>query len=242
MNKNKLKTTHGLGQIAWMLPNPVWGSLQVGTQPVVHIYTVSNNSIYPVTISTVGLIQGDDSRLKITGGTCVAGMTLAPRASCTIEVEVNPRVLGTIKQVLCVNHSGESSPLWIDIIFAVIRERAIKRGASILADETNTMERQRRLNEQDGHRRLARVNAREHHENENTKLAAEGQMQNNILQNPWLNTQRFDGVDTNLNPEPALNSTAKSEFDNERREQEKEKQLRLGNMPKFSTAPKPRPN
>ena len=43
-----------------------------------------------------------------------------------------------------------------------------------------------------------------------------------------------------MNPEPALNTEARREFDNEKREQEKEKQLRLGNMPKFSTAPTPR--
>ena len=47
------------------------------------------------------------------------------------------------------------------------------------------------------------------------------------------------GVDPNLNPEPPLNTEARREYDNQKREQEMEKQLRLGNMPKFSTAPKP---
>ena len=102
------------------------------------------------------------------------------------------------------------------------------------------MDRQRRLQEQEGHRRLARVNAREHPDQLAEQPAPEGDLQNSILQNPWLNNQRFDGIDPNLNPEPPLNSEARREFDNERREQEMEKQLRLGNMPKFSTAPKPR--
>lgn len=114
-----------------------------------------------------------------------------------------------------------------------------KRGASYLVDETTSMERKRRKIEQQGHRQLAKVHAREHPE-ETPKGAPEGELQNGIKQNPWLNSQRFDGVDSNLNPEPPLNTEARREFDNERREQDKEKQLRLGNMPQFSNAPKPK--
>lgn len=113
-----------------------------------------------------------------------------------------------------------------------------ERQVSILVDETETMERERRLAEQHGHRKLARVNARDHHEEKPT-VAPEGELQNSILQHPALDKQRFDGVDTNLNPEPPLNTEARREFDNEKREQDKEKQLRLGNMPKFSSAPRP---
>ncbi|WP_242604408.1 hypothetical protein [Legionella gresilensis] len=109
---------------------------------------------------------------------------------------------------------------------------------SILRDDTPDMARKRRLLEQDGHRYLAKVHAREHNSEED-KPAPEGELQNSIKQHPWLDAQRFDGVDPNLNPEPPLNTAARREFDNERREQEMEKQLRLGNMPKFSTAPKP---
>nr|WP_242602117.1 hypothetical protein [Legionella nagasakiensis] len=109
---------------------------------------------------------------------------------------------------------------------------------SYLVDETRAMERERRLQEQQGHRHLARVNAREHHDEEQ-QVAPEGELQNSIMQNPWLDSQRFDGVDPNLNPEPPLNTEARREYDNQRREQEMEKQLRLGNMPKFTNAPKP---
>ena len=111
---------------------------------------------------------------------------------------------------------------------------------SILVEDTETMDRERRLAEQDGHRKRARVNAREHHERVAQQAQAlENSYDNNILQHPALNNQRFDGVDPNVNPEPALNTEARREFDNERREQEMEKQLRLGNMPQFTTAPKP---
>ena len=95
------------------------------------------------------------------------------------------------------------------------------------------MERKRRLAEQQGERQLGKVKAREHSEEEKKTAGLEGELQNTILQHPYLDNQRYDGIDPNLNPEPPLNTDARREFDNERREQEKEKQLRLGNMPKF---------
>jgi hypothetical protein len=114
------------------------------------------------------------------------------------------------------------------------------RDSSLLVAETKSMERKRRLAEQQGHRQLAPVKAREHGEEEPEHPNPEGELQNTILQHPELNSQRFDGIDPNLNPEPPLNSEARREFDNEKREQDKEKQLRLGNMPKFSSTPTPR--
>lgn len=110
---------------------------------------------------------------------------------------------------------------------------------SFLAEETKTMERQRRLMEQEGHRRRARVNAREHGNEDRQARDLDADFDNNPLQHPELNSQRFDGIDSPLNPEPPLNSEARREYDNQRREQEMEKQLRLGHMPKFSSAPKP---
>lgn len=118
-------------------------------------------------------------------------------------------------------------------------KRAPKEGGSFLVSETKSMERKRRLAEQQGERQIAPVKAREHSDVEN-QISPEGELQNNILQHPALDSQRFDGIDPNLNPEPPLNTEARREFDNEKREQEKEKQLRLGNMPKFTTAPTPR--
>ena len=113
-----------------------------------------------------------------------------------------------------------------------------KTSQSYLVEETVSMMRAQREAEQQGHRRLAKVHAREHAEDVE-QPAPEGELQNSILQHPELDNQRFDGIDPNLNPEPPLNTEARREFDNERREQEKEKQLRLGNMPQFTTAPKP---
>ena len=113
------------------------------------------------------------------------------------------------------------------------------RGASYLENETVAMMREQREAEQQGHQRLAKVQKREHPADETREMAPEGELQNNILQHPELDNQRFDGTDPTLNPAPELNTDARTKYDNERREQEKEKQLRLGNMPSFNTAPKP---
>lgn len=118
--------------------------------------------------------------------------------------------------------------------------RRKERDGSILVTDTSTMMDRQRLAEQEGHRKLAKVHARSRENKEQQQEPApEGELQNNILQHPSLDGQRFDGIDPNLNPEPPLNTEARREYDNEKREQEMEKQLRLGNMPKFSTAPKP---
>ena len=114
-----------------------------------------------------------------------------------------------------------------------------RRGGSILIAETRGMANKRREAEKRGQRRLAKVHEREHPDEE-PKSGTEGELQNSILQHPYLNTQAHDGISPDLNPEPPLGTDARREFDNKEREQAAEKQLRLGNMPKFSTAPTPR--
>lgn len=131
----------------------------------------------------------------------------------------------------------DSTSIDIDTVHPSKRSRG---NGSILIEDTKAMERSRRLMEQQGERKLASVKARDHSNDEHMEQSPEGELQNNILQHPELASQRFDGVDPNLNPEPPLNTEARREFDNEKREQDKEKQLRLGNMPKHRTDPTPR--
>lgn len=231
------------GTIAWVVPTPTFSTLVLGTKASSYTFTICNNSSSPVTITGVRLDPEDDSRIQIAGGSLKKGMVLLPKATVSIDIMVKPHALGLVREILCVDHNGLSSPLWIDIALLVARS-APSAGAkeSYLVAETRAMDRQRRINEQEGHRRLARVNARTHATESNTAPAAEGELQNNILQNPWLDSQRFDGIDPNLNPEPPLNTEARREYDNERNKQELEKQLRLGNMPRFSSTPTPRPS
>lgn len=235
MNAKKDNTMAMQGALAWVMPNPAWQNMVRGGRVLIQTYTLCNISDRPITIQAIGFKPAGDNRLSITGGTCVKGSTILPNDISTIHIEIDPRTVGKVEQSLQIQHSGSGLPLKTRIAFSVVV--AVK--PSYLVDETRSMDRQRRLAEQDGHRRLAKVHAREHSEAPQESPALEGESQNNILQNPWLDSQRFDGVDPNLNPEPPLNSEARREFDNERRDQEMEKQLRLGNMPKFSTAPKP---
>jgi hypothetical protein len=115
-----------------------------------------------------------------------------------------------------------------------------KKRSTFLVKETKKMERMRRLFEQECERLLAQVHAREHSTEEIPYL--EGELQNTILQHPYLNTQRFDGTDSSLNPEPALNTEARREYDNQKREQEKEKQLRLNLELGMTPSSAPTPN
>jgi DNA-nicking Smr family endonuclease len=153
--------------------------------------------------------------------------------------------LPQIREVVAF-HSAQSKDGGNAAVYVLLRKipdvpvlTGIKKGTSFLVVETKAMERQRRLAEQQGERKLASVKAREHSDYE-AQPGPEGELQNSIIQHPALASQRFDGIDSPLNPEPPLNTDARREFDNERRNQEMEKQLRLGNMPKFTTAPKPR--
>ncbi len=218
----------------------------LGGRSLIQTYTVCNASHDPVTVLSIAFRLGHEQRVRLAGGTCSSGTILPPKTCCTVHVEVNPKTLGWVEQHLQIQHSGSSSPLQSRIAFSVkehIRPSSSgkNQSGSILAEETRRMGRQQRLAEQEGHRKLAKLHAREHNLDPQSapQAALEGELQNSILQNPWLNSQRFDGIDPNLNPEPPLNTEARREFDNEKREQEMEKQLRLGNMPKFSTAPKP---
>ena len=113
---------------------------------------------------------------------------------------------------------------------------------SIVSEETAMMERQRRQIEQQCLTKYAKVNAREHKIEDNTPQNTNDlEMNNGIPQHPLLATQRFDGVDPNLNPEPPLNSAARVDYDNAKREQEMEKQYRLGLVPDFKNTPTPKP-
>ncbi len=241
MTKQRHNIVNLLGALAWVQPNPTWQNMVVGGRMLIQTYTLINVSQQKITIKALGFAPGGDARLSITGGTCKKGLVLAPKTTCTIQVAMDPRTIGQAEQRLIVQHKELGGVLESRIHFSVLASIAKPDASrqSYLVDETPGMDRARRLAEQDGHRRLAKVHAREHADLSAQQPAPEGELQNNILQNPWLDSQRFDGVDNNLNPTPPLNTEARREFDNERQQQEMEKQLRLGNMPTISTAPRP---
>lgn len=101
---------------------------------------------------------------------------------------------------------------------------------SILVEETQAMENERRLLEQQGMRRYGQVSQRPRTELEHT---ADNTLTQGVgpKEHPFLSSQRYQGVEPNLSPEPEIGTEARRQFDNDRREQEQEKQYRLGNMP-----------
>jgi hypothetical protein len=115
---------------------------------------------------------------------------------------------------------------------------------SRLKNETRGMENARRDLEQQGHRRhlQIRVHARERLNDEPLSLeqSVELEAASSLMQNPLLDSQRFDGYDPNVNPSTIDNPDARREFDNERRKQEQEKQLRLGLSPNNAKKFKPK--
>lgn len=114
---------------------------------------------------------------------------------------------------------------------------ALKRKDSYLVEDTDYMKRQQREIVQTVERkRFAKVNERDH--SERLQAAAEGELQNDILQHPDLNTQANDGIDPDLNPAPPLNTEARREYDKELQKQnELKKQLNPEYAPSFNPKP-----
>jgi hypothetical protein len=111
--------------------------------------------------------------------------------------------------------------------------------------ETKVMENMRRDMEQAGHRKFGvhvLANERSNEETLSNDLEMGMEQQSSLMENPLLDSQRFDGIDPNVNPKPDLSSTARKEFDNAKREQEMEKQLRLGLMPGANKKFNPKPD
>jgi hypothetical protein len=107
-----------------------------------------------------------------------------------------------------------------------------------LVEETEFMQYERRGLEQQVERQLASVEERRKPQRKEDNGPG---LQEKMKQHPLLDSQRFDGIDPSLNPAPFGNQEAMIEFENERREQEMDKQLRLGNMPKMGRSMTPEP-
>ena len=116
--------------------------------------------------------------------------------------------------------------------------RAPNDSQSYLSEETKKMQNQRREIEQQGERKFARVNVREHPDEEQN--TPEGDLQNDIPEHPWLQSQRVDGADPDVSPAPPLNTDARREYDNALRLQNQlRNEKRMENALQPGTAPRP---
>jgi hypothetical protein len=125
-------------------------------------------------------------------------------------------------------------------------EDSRRKPPSVFAKETKKKYYDQRDLEQTGHRRRqVKVKSKERVYDETPSAEAGLEAQSSLKAHPELmDNPRFDGIDPNVNPEPALNTDARREYDNIKREQELQKQLRLGYMPGMSRKfdPKPTPD
>ncbi len=108
---------------------------------------------------------------------------------------------------------------------------------SYLPEETEHMAYERRGLEQQVERQLAGVEERKKPRRETGNEP--GGTEQKLRQHPLLDSQRFDGIDPGLNPAPFGNQEAEIAFENEQREQNMEKQLRLGLAPKMGKSNTP---
>ncbi len=112
-----------------------------------------------------------------------------------------------------------------------------------LPAENEYMAIERRILEQSNEGQLARVHRREKHPERGAEMGQQDKMESH----PLLDSQRFDGIDPNQTPDPQINPDSRWIFENERADQEKKKELRLGNelqnrkQQTFTSVPTPRP-
>lgn len=117
-------------------------------------------------------------------------------------------------------------------------------GAEALPEESREQENERRLLEQKGHRQISKVNARVRH---GESVGNELDQVERISKHPYLDSPRFDGIAPDQNPDVNINPDARWIYENERAEQEKKKELRLSNDPKYqnqnrlTSTPSPKP-
>lgn len=123
-------------------------------------------------------------------------------------------------------------------------EDSRRKPPSVYAEETKKKKNDQRDLEQTGHRRRGvKVKSRERVYDDTPSAEMGLDAQSSIKGHPQLmDNPRFDGIDPNVNPEPALNTDARREYDNIKREQELEKQLRLGYMPGMNRKFNPKPD
>lgn len=113
-------------------------------------------------------------------------------------------------------------------------------GSSILTPATKGMENQRREALQEQFAKLYHIKVHSRDREERPSSGPEEAMENDIPNHPFFEQQqRFDGIDPNVNPLPALNTEADRELKNALNEQKLQHQMKLGLLPKPGTAPKP---
>lgn len=96
--------TAALAPVASQTASLSYGSLNVGTAASAQTVTLSNTGNANLTLGTLSISSGTE--YTISGGTCTAGGTVAPAASCTISVGFTPSAAGARAANLVVTHNA----------------------------------------------------------------------------------------------------------------------------------------
>jgi hypothetical protein len=84
-----------------------FGSVAIQTPSSAKNFTLHNNALAPLSISSIGFTGANAGDFSQTGGTCgTPPTTLAAKSSCTIEATLTPSVLGAESATLTVNDSA----------------------------------------------------------------------------------------------------------------------------------------
>ena len=84
-----------------------FGSVAIQTPSSAKNFTLHNNALAPLSISSIGFTGANAGDFSQTGGTCgTPPTTLAAKSSCTIEATLTPSVLGAESATLTVDDSA----------------------------------------------------------------------------------------------------------------------------------------
>ncbi len=215
----------------------------LGQQALTFVYTLVNEGTRAVDVNAMGLEPDDDPRVVITGGTCRVGLVVKPQKQCSIEIMIHPQRLGLIKQVLYVHCVGEDAPTWIELMGIVTLPTNHQEQGSFLVKETQSMYDDFRTKEQEQQQRWTTFEQRRTRGGAPAVSLEHGQMQQMKTHPYFADSQRFDGVEPNVSPNPANNPKGQETFQQEQENQLEAKAERLGysfsNTPKFNPKPQP---
>ena len=89
--------------VAALTASLAFGSVDVGSTSTAQTATLSNTGNAALKISSIGT---DSAEFAVSGGSCAAGGSIAPAASCTIGVAFKPGAAGARSGTLSVGHNA----------------------------------------------------------------------------------------------------------------------------------------
>ena len=113
-----LTGTVGTPAVSFSPASVGFGTVGVGVSSAPETVTVTNSGSSALSVSSLALGGTNPLQFAITGGTCGSGsvsLTLAPGASCTVQITFDPTVAGPMAAELVVTDDASSSPQSVEL-------------------------------------------------------------------------------------------------------------------------------